>query len=469
MRALPSIVLTTTCGAHDNFAVRRDLVCPKTGEVICYYYRPTNHPYNPEIELAYNRFPVIFRTNQNLWPEANLYILDLLSFTVNADTKNEISIAKDLAAYAKFLDEQNLRFDSFPRERFLRPTYRFASYLRNKVAAGELALSTAKRRISTIVRFYIWLEDDLGRRWENTPFQKKSMRIQIPSREGGETGIPVLTTDLKIVGSVATPPIEETINDGGRLRPLPMEEQKILLGALLDTSNTEMKLIFLLALFTGGRIQSVCLLHAHSFVAVPDDSRSVLVVPVGLGTKVDTKKNKKLVLQIPRWLHEKLCIYAASERRLIRCERAKNTLDKDLLFLTNRGTPYYETKVSRQTFDKSSRKAYATEGHAVRTFITNTLLPKIRIAIPSFRFSFHDLRATCGMNLADALLREVELNNMTLHEVRKTIANVLGHDDPSTTDRYINYRSKIALGKSIQKNYELHLQEITEAAQQVSI
>ena len=48
----------------------------------------------------------------------------------------------------------------------------------------------------------------------------------------------------------------EHINDGGKLRPLPKDEQQALVESLKRIANTEITLAFLFALTTGARLQN---------------------------------------------------------------------------------------------------------------------------------------------------------------------------------------------------------------------
>lgn len=465
LRILPSLNLTVTCSPDDRLAEQRTVTCIKTGKETSYWHTSASHPYDADIRIEYNRFPVVNDQHGRPWAEAAMYFLHRLSRRIGADTKSLLSPARDLAAYRQFLDENGMRFDVFPPERHYRPTYRFAGFLRNQVTAGETAISTAKRRINAVVQFYRYLNEQLGMEWDYEPYREQYLKINGVSSDSSSVGVSVITTDLRIKGSKAQKLIDNTIMDGGKLRPLPMDEQKVLLASLLETSNIEMKFLHLVALFTGSRIQSACLLRVGSFVPLPlEDKRTVIPIVIGPGTGTDTKKSKGLVLYFPRWLYEKLEIYAASPRWKIRSQKAIQDWDKDLVFITNRGTPYYESNASRMTFKANSRKTYASEGHAVRTFITKTLLPRIQTILPEFRFQFHDLRATAGMNLCDGLMEAVEQGNVSLSEVRKAVAKFLGHTNPETTDLYLNFRANMALGEKIQAKYEEQLRELAEMA-----
>ena len=61
----------------------------------------------------------------------------------------------------------------------------------------------------------------------------------------------------------------EYINDSGKLRPLPKDEQQALVESLKRIANTEMTLAFIFALTTGARLQTVFTLRRKHFIEKP--------------------------------------------------------------------------------------------------------------------------------------------------------------------------------------------------------
>jgi len=95
-------------------------------------------------ELQYRLYPLVLSGDGSPWPEANLYILSLLESKVNPKMATVTSIAEDLAAYKRFLEEQpSIDWLHFPESRLLRPTYRFNGHLRTMCRSGEMALQVA--------------------------------------------------------------------------------------------------------------------------------------------------------------------------------------------------------------------------------------------------------------------------------------------------------------------------------------
>ncbi len=68
----------------------------------------------------------------------------------------------------------------------------------------------------------------------------------------------------------------EVIVDGGELSPLTVEEQIIILKALLKSSR-EYQLMFYLALFTGARLQTICTLR---ICHLPDKKLIVIALSI---------------------------------------------------------------------------------------------------------------------------------------------------------------------------------------------
>jgi site-specific recombinase XerD len=67
------------------------------------------------------------------------------------------TIADDLAAFRRYLDDEQVDWLDFSSHKLRRPTYRYNAFLKLAVEAAEISPSVAKRRIGIIVRFYRWL------------------------------------------------------------------------------------------------------------------------------------------------------------------------------------------------------------------------------------------------------------------------------------------------------------------------
>jgi integrase len=215
---------------------------------------------------------------------------------------------------------------------------------------------------------------------------------------------------------------------------------------------------------TGARIQTVGTLRIETLRSAQKTSDGDYVVRVGTGTKVDTKKGRIHRLIIPRTLYQTLLTYIDSPSAKRRRKKSYyGDFDNNYIFLTRTGTPYYTSKIEKQErrnpdyhrkvgVETGAKGVSPNSGEAIRKYIGEVLLPNIRKKDPNFpNFSFHDLRATFGMNLLETLLRYIDEHNA--REKQKGSDNFIGtqwaieqvqermgHANINTTIGYLNYR-----------------------------
>jgi hypothetical protein len=243
-------------------------------------------------------------------------------------------------------------------------------------------------------------------------------------------------------------------------------EQKALIEVLIELGNYQMTLIHLIALFTGARIQTILTLRVHHVrIELPEELTEVRFL-AGPGTSVDTKADKRLSIFIPRWLYEKLRIYSYSKDSIKRRLRAGDDSEDQYLFLSNHGSPLYTSKTDQLKFDGENKSRHINSGQNVRQFISRRVIPQMRMKLdtPSFKYKFHDLRATYGMNLTDQKLHLVQDEIITLHQAREFVKSRMGHQSHVTTDLYLNYRQNIELARQVQYQFEDHLRSLIESS-----
>lgn len=411
--------------------------------------------------LEYIRYPIILLSSGEPWDEANAWIMSNLEDSLTINMETVLGIAEDLVAFCRFLEDKKLDWLDFPEFRLHRPTYRYSKYLRDCVDLGEIKASTAKRRMSRVISFY---RDLLSRnliKLDNEPWKKGEAYIVLSDFSRNKTVIKVNTTDINIKSAETKDPFDETITDEGRLRPLPPIEQKWLLEALAACAHPEHILAHLLALATGARIQTVLTIRLRHVINPASDS--VLVkLPVGRGTGIDTKRGKRYTLHIPKWLYTLTQTYARSARAGHR--RAKTDLGDDpdqYLFLTPTGNPLYTHR--NDLFSQSGSRRHSKRGQTIRAYMNKYILPYIRKRYSStFTYQFHDLRATFCMNLVDNYAVEMQKGICTYSQVLAIVACRMGHSKIETTERYLNYRDRIALAHAAQEGWENQLSELVE-------
>lgn len=474
---LPCMLVTEIAEATDDGAIRIRL--PKSYPDEDYFVRPRQDvAYIPKrlsdisisSNVRFNLFPIVSDAEGAPWAEANVYLLSRIMNSYLPTMSTYSSIADDLAAYRRYLDESGIDWISFPANKLSRPTYRYSGHLKLAIAAGEIEATTAKRRMSGIIAFYRWLISEGVLVATHSPWSESDSYIQLKGGHGHKFSKKVTTTDVSLQIAKQKDPYAETIEDGGKLRPLPQEEQSWLLDALIALGNTEMTLIHLFALLTGARIQTILtfqVAHVRDDLEGHSENAFVLRVPVGPGTNIDTKNDKQLVLHLPVWFYQILRTYALSERaRQRRCLAVGGDTGDQYLFLSIRGAPLYQSKAELRAFNGSASIRHAKTGQGVRQFITERVIPFIRNKhnITTFRYQFHDTRATFGMNLTDAQLELVSKGEMTLHEAREFVRNRMGHESSETTDRYLQYRKNLKFVRATNAAYDNHLRKLAERA-----
>jgi len=232
----------------------------------------------------------------------------------------------------------------------------------------------------------------------------------------------------------------------------------VLLESLAALGNTEMTLVHLFALLTGARIQTVLTVRAKHVMRKPgefhgDDIR----LACGPGTGIDTKGGVKGVLHLPRSFYERLYIYVHSDRARKRRQQTDGGDHPDQpLFLSHRGAPLYEDRESRGPISTGPQvRRHVKTGQAVRQFIRDELLPimRARLGNPRYEFSFHDLRATFGLNMVDSMTANGTKYTRALDQLRQ----LMWHVQPSTSERYLAYRDNRKLFDAVQDDWGAHL------------
>ena len=252
-------------------------IAPITQILFAYDSEQNTH----EIKTAYkyNLFPLVLDGNGIPWAEANIYLLERIKNSLNLVMATYSNIASDLVAYKTFLDQTNLNWMHFEKNKLFRPTYRYRAYLRNLINTNEISISTARRRMSSVIAFYRWLKNEGVLKSEFPMWKESDHYIDVINQNGFSFTKAVKTTDVSIKMIKGINPYTDKINDGGQLRPLPKKEQDWLLNALLELNNYEMLLIHVLSLVSGARIQTVLTFRLHHVLLDMDGSDLNEVIP----------------------------------------------------------------------------------------------------------------------------------------------------------------------------------------------
>lgn len=418
-------------------------------------------------------YPLVVDSSGVPWAEACLWLLDRAQAKPQA--VNSLGpVAQDLAAYRTFLDALALEWDDFSAvEKYARPTYLYRNHLHSQVNAGELKKSTASRRMSTVISFYRFLMRTSRMQFSpaNPPWDDRDVSIEYRDAKGFKQVATVKTTDVSIKANKRQDAMTETIDDGGKLRPLPVAEQKALVSALKELGNSEYSLMHYTALLTGAREMTTLTLRVRDVLRPPSKiPQWPHKIRCGPGTGIDTKGDVSGVyLSVPRMLYELLHAYAVSERAIHR--RAKTDRGDDphnYLFLTQRGQPYYESKEDRNAVRDATTplRRSALSGRPLRKFIEESVIPLVQKKLPKFKYRFHDLRATFGMNWVDYQMLQAG-PDFGKHYVwaRDQLKKLMWHKSPLTTDKYLEHREHMRHLQLAQQGWSDHLVELIQEAE----
>ncbi|GGP23019.1 integrase [Silvimonas iriomotensis] len=406
---------------------------------------------------SFNHAPIVIGKSGEIWRPATIYLIERFGNAVNQTHQIDTcqSIASDLADFRRYLDDEEIDWDKFHKSKFYRPTYLYRNHIIQKIDLGEIAASTGKRKVRNVITFYTWAINNSLIQPEYPPWETVDVYIEYGNSNSVNSRlVKVVSTDVSLKIAKQDDPYTEEIKDGGRLRPLPENELNILLRILFDLGNPEMIIIHLGLIFCNARTQTILTLDKDKFLRPPRNDEREIRMTAGKGTSVDTKKDKQIVLYMPREIYLLFQIYINSPRAKEREKKADISV-RNLVFLTNRGCPYYERKKDRALFKEGAKNAQAKKGETVRQYVKDRILPLMRKEFgKNYSYTLHDLRATGGMLLSNYCMELVKQGKMTFEMARNYVRVRMGHKLGSTTDLYLNYKENRELILSIQEEYD---------------
>lgn len=401
------------------------------------------------------RLYVLTFPDGSLHNDSTLYSIHRIKSRPDCSDHTLRSIASNLKDYLQFCLDNGLDYLKIPDQERKRPTFRYASYLRERLEKGEISPPTLNHRISAMADFYRWLiQQSRIRELRDLPFEDIETSIKVRSAVGYTFTKQGHTTNLHLKAT-ASPrnSYSSFIRDGGHCKPLTADEERSLIQATVRAGNTEMTLIIAIALSTGMRLQSICTLRRKHFKMESEPRDKTHRINIGPGTGVDTKFNKRMTVSISDWLFQKIRIYMHSSRarhRLHKADSGSFSEDDQYVFLTSHGKPFYMAKNDPLNPSTTS----PPKGNTVRNFITNLkFFPAKKEAGQKVDFRFHDLRATYGLRLTEYLQQTVR-GKTDQHWVIQEVAKHMGHSNTNTTLGYINYQSEINSVLEFQKHWE---------------
>jgi integrase len=395
---------------------------------------------------------ILLEADGSPWIHGNLFLLHVLKNNVHHPS-TDIKKAEYLQEFRNILNKLKIDYLSDSKLKSKRPTYALKTELANKVKNG-FSRKHANMIVGAVVEFYDWLKAYTIHTFSYPLYKKKVFISYYTDEAGFQYSKTNTTTDLTIK-KIDTNEIDKIyIKDGGRLKPINLTEQKELITALNLMGNTEMTLSFLLGIKTGARIMTIFTLRASFLRQYDVEDEAEIPVVIGGDSKVLNKGGKKMVIFIPGWIHNRIRIYYNSKRAVAR-RRLNNCTDPEsqYIFLTRTGNPYYIGEKDESFLSYSEPPA----GQAVRKFISVQLLPKLLEIGSNLTLSFHDLRATFGMNYVRHGINQIELGKLSKSGLLNNLRQRMGHSSIATTMIYLDYDFADKHEIKIQEEWELSL------------
>lgn len=377
-------------------------------------------PLNRKIKLS--GFPTFYSESGEYLQPVNLW----LNFLVNVRrAKNINSNVRAIKRYWNFLESNDLSWDHFPKQKSLKPTYRFKNDdLLLSARNGALQLSTAATYISHIVGFYKWAghEGLIQFSEDSKPFEMELAQI---SNSGPlrfiNRNLFVSSTDLRIRNPRK--------NFEQQLCPFTKDEIRTFFQ-IIRSFTDEFLLHQLLQFQCGLRMEEACF-YPLDLVFNPSASETRFDVEIGPHIGIPTKYGKIRTIEVPASLMKKMYLYSISSRR---ATRQKKQPDTKTLLLNQHGLPMTPINVT-QHYVKARKEYKEVTGR-------------------SLNHRPHDARATYGTYRLASLLEHLQpLDAMTL------VMGWMGHRHESTTWRYLRYLNKEKLNSNAISMMDIFLEE----------
>lgn len=372
------------------------------------------HPFRREvIEVNSKGFDTLYCDNGEYITPANLWLNHLVNVK---KVKDSGAAVRALKSYWKFLENNNLKWNEFPSQKSLKPTYLFRNqFLLQSAKSGVIKYSTASLYMNQIVQFYSWaIYEKLIRIDEHSaPFEYEFIKAGAHhNNKFSSRNFIVRTTDLRIRSPKLS--AEQSLN------PLTENELKCFTLAL-NNGSEEFKIHQLLQLQCGLRIEEACTFSA-SAVRLPKVSEKRIEIEIGPHNGVHTKFGNIRKIEVTSSLMKRMYKYLISEKREI--SLAKSTkFDFEPLLINTRGKAYSSANV--QKYFSNLREKIRQHFHI------------------TFQHRTHDLRATYGTFRLASMLE----NGVNPVDAMKLLMGWMGHQDEKTTWRYLTYLKKRQLNE----------------------
>jgi integrase len=412
--------------------------------------------------------PVILQSNGLPWDIGNAYLLGQLEKPNLSNMRTLTARAIHLKYYLKYLEDTGQHFLDLPKLYYERAPQKFRVFMTQVLDSRDFSAEHINNILSTVAHFYTNIRYEslvTEERLENKPFTAIRKSIMTTNHVGLVRSTQVITNDLRIKSSRSPNSPLGKLRDGGSLRPLTGEEQRIVSdGFRKNYASIELELMIRVALETGARQQTVCTLCIGCIKDAYDEldatpSMTIVVVNGGQRYKADTKGGRLNRLIFRRELIDDLMVYIdckRAENRRLRDKSFYGDTDDNYVFLTRDGNPYYTAQ--REVADRQDPNAawsinapmmVPKNGQSLRNELSR-FISRIQKNEPHFNvFTFHDLRASMGMNIVRSMRAEGYPDSKIFDHVRQR----LNHRSFKTTEGYLNFDSELSEFNDIQEAF----------------
>lgn len=414
------------------------------------------------------KMPVILQSNGLPWDIGNAYLCGQLEKPNLSSMRTLTARATHLKYYLQFLEDTDQHFLDVPKLYYERAPQKFRQFMSKALDSNDFSAESINNILSTVAHFYnnIRFESLVTEAClENQPYTEISKSIMTTNRLGLVRSTQVISNDLKIRSSRNHNPTIGKLRDGGSLRPLNLQELKSIFdGFKKNYASVELELMIRVALETGARQQTVCTLSidcinkAYSQLE-ENPSMTNVVVNAGQRYKADTKGSRLNRLIFSRDLICRLIVYIECERaekRRLHGNSFYGDTGDNYVFLTRSGNPYYtaqrevlDRQDSNMNWNLKAPLLVPKNGQSLRNEL-GRFITRIQKSEPSFKvFTFHDLRATMGMNL----VRSMRANDFSDSKIFDHVRQRLNHRNFKTTEGYLNFDVEVSEFNEIQEAF----------------
>lgn len=416
------------------------------------------------IDRSVFNLPFLFHRNGEPWVEANSFLLDLVKNkqAYNRPTDDAQRKASRLLDYLIFTEENGIDWLDFSARRITqRPTYRYHLNLMGKSQRGP---KVANQYTGVVYQFYKFV----ARCWHSIDIERvdtvQLIKKFVENAYGHSQQITVeKRSQTQSYNKTRVIPAGFVDDEGECLRPLTNLE----LANLVDVINSDgwdaqERLIFLFALMTGARKQTVLTLRVKHVEALMEgllQPEGTYILKAGPGTGIDTKNSKAQTLYVPKDLAEDLLTFirspfAKNRRNRFTQAYAVNYTDlepiaqgDEYVFLSEQANCYYMA-----VSDPRYRFVKTRPLGAVADTLKKKLMRSVSAEFPK-DFSYHWLRATFAYQLYQRLVPRLRDRRLLLGEEISIIQGRLHHERRETTENYLKLFTMIPEKLMAQEEY----------------